>query len=270
MKVLRIISKKLREVLALLKLLDAEFRKIKRQTMLAACLFPLPLTVVIVHAKLDYDVLLMFVMEFGFFLVLPIVLGIIASILFRMESENGTLKTLSVIPVPRWKLLGAKVIVIYILAIFYGVAAIGATMIGGFFTGNVSNILLNLAISLIMSVLIATATLPVIAVTVILIATGVKICCKLTTLNFILPTLCSVIYAIVSFVFSIMMLKVPAPLTLLFRCSLPYITATPERIESVESVQNWVLPVFPCIIALIGIGIVCMALSAHFYQKQEV
>lgn len=263
MKVLRIISKKLREVLALLKLLDAEFRKIKRQkfillTMLAACLFPLPLTVVIVHAKLDYDVLLMFVMEFGFFLVLPIVLGIIASILFRMESENGTLKTLSVIPVPRWKLLGAKVIVIYILAIFYGVAAIGATMIGGFFTGNVSNILLNLAISLIMSVLIATATLPVIAVTVIF------------QKNFILPTLCSVIYAIVSFVFSIMMLKVPAPLTLLFRCSLPYITATPERIESVESVQNWVLPVFPCIIALIGIGIVCMALSAHFYQKQEV
>ena len=87
MKVLRIILKKLREVLALLKMLDTEFRKIKRQkfvllTILAACLFPIPLTVVIVHAKLNYDVLLMFVMEFGFFLVLPIVLGIIASILF--------------------------------------------------------------------------------------------------------------------------------------------------------------------------------------------
>ncbi len=72
MKVLRIISKKLREVLVLLKMLDAEFRKIKRQkfillTMLAACLFPIPLTVVIVHAKLNYDVLLMFVLEFGFF-----------------------------------------------------------------------------------------------------------------------------------------------------------------------------------------------------------
>ena len=72
MKVLRIILKKLLEVLALLKMLDTEFRKIKRQkfillTILAACLFPIPLTVVIVHAKLNYDVLLMFVMEFGFF-----------------------------------------------------------------------------------------------------------------------------------------------------------------------------------------------------------
>ena len=253
MKVLRIISKRLREVLALLKMLDTEFRKIKRQkfvllTILAACLFPIPLTVVIVHAKLNYDVLLMFVMEFGFFLVLPIVLGIIASILFRMENENGTLKTLSVIPVPRWKLLGAKVLVIYILAIFYGVAAIGATMIGGVLTGTVSDIPLKLAISLSMSVLIATATLPMITVKVIF----------------------SVIYAVVSLVFSIMLLKVPVPLTLLFRCSLPFMTANPERMEIVESVQNWVLPVFPCILVLIGIGLICMALSAYFYQKQEV
>lgn len=203
MKVLRIILKKLREVLALLKMLDTEFRKIKRQkfvllTILAACLFPIPLTVVI--------------------------------------------------PVPKWKLLGAKVLVIYILAIFYGVAAIGATMIGGFLTGTVSDIPLKLAISLSMSVLIATATLPMITVTVIF----------------------SVIYAIVSLVFSIMLLKVPAPLTLLFRCSLPFMTANPERMEIVESVQNWVLPVFPCILVLIGIGIICMALSAYFYQKQEV
>ena len=123
----------------------------------------------------------MFVMEFGFFLVLPIVLGIIASILFRMENENGTLKILLVIPVPRWKLLGAKVIIIYILAVFYGVAAIGATMIGGLFTGTISDIPLKLAISLSMSVLIATASLPMIAAAVVF------------QKNFILPILCSVI-----------------------------------------------------------------------------
>ncbi len=45
MKALRITLKRLREVLGLLKMLDAEFRKIKRQkfvlfTILAACLFP--------------------------------------------------------------------------------------------------------------------------------------------------------------------------------------------------------------------------------------
>ena len=133
MKALRITLKRLREVLGLLKMLDAEFRKIKRQkfvlfTILAACLFPIPLTVLMVHAKLSYNVLFMFVLEFGFFLVLPIVLGIIAAILFHMENENGTLKNLSIIPVPRWKLLCAKVLVIYILAVFYGIAAIGAIL----------------------------------------------------------------------------------------------------------------------------------------------
>lgn len=263
MKALRIILKRLREVLELLKMLDAELRKIKRQkfilfTILAACLFPIPLTIIIVHAKLKYEVLFMFVMEFGFFLVLPIVLGIIASILFRMENENGTLKTLSVIPIPRWKLLSAKVLVIYILAMFYGVAAIGATVIGGLFTGTVSDIPLRLATSLGMSALITTAVLPMIAVAAVF------------QKNFILPILCSVIYAIISFAFSVLMLKVPVPLTLLFRSTLSLLTANPERTDNVASVQNWMLPMFPCILVLIGIGIVCMALSAYFYQKQEV
>jgi hypothetical protein len=40
--------------------------------------------------------------------------------------------------------------------------------------------------------------------------------------------------------------------------------------EMVENVQNWVLPVFPCILSLIGMGTVCMVLSAYIYRKQEV
>ena len=263
MKALRITLKRLREVLGLLKMLDAEFRKIKRQkfvlfTILAACLFPIPLTVLMVHAKLSYNVLFMFVLEFGFFLVLPIVLGIIAAILFHMENENGTLKNLSIIPVPRWKLLCAKVLVIYILAVFYGIAAIGATVVGGLLAGTVSGIPIKLAISFGMSVLTATASLPMIAVAVAY------------QKNLILPILCSVIYAVTSFAFSVMMLKIPAPLVLLFRCSLPFLTAHPERMEIAGSVGNWVLPVFPSILALIGIGIVCIVLSAYIYQKREV
>ncbi len=247
----------------MLKMLDAEFKKIKRQkfillTILAACLFPIPLTVLIVHVKLSYDVLFMFALEFGFFLVLPIVLGIIATILFRMENENGTLKNLCIIPISKWKLLCTKVLVIYILAAFYGIAAIGATVVGGLFAGNVSDIPLKLAISLGMSVLIATASLPMIAAAVAF------------QKNYILPILCSVIYTVFNFAFSVMMLKVPVPLTLLFRSSLPFLTATPERMETAENVQNWGLPMLPCVLTLLGIGTVCMILSVCFYQKQEV
>ena len=72
-------------------------------------------------------------------------------------------KNLSIIPVPRWKLLCAKVLVIYILAVFYGIAAIGATVVGGLLAGTVSGIPIKLAISFGMSVLTATASLPMIA-----------------------------------------------------------------------------------------------------------
>lgn len=263
MKALKITLKRLREVLGLLRMLDAEFKKIKRQkfillTVLAACLFPIPLTVLIVYVKLSFDVLFMFAMEFGFFLVLPIVLGIIAAILFRMESENGTLKSLSIIPVPRWKLLSAKVIALYILAAFYGVAAIGATVVGGLFVGTVSDILLKLVVSLCLSIMIVTASLPMVAIAVAF------------QKNYILPILSSVVYTVVSFIFSVMMSKAPAPLTVLFRCILPFMTANPERMETAENVQNWVLPIFPCVLILFVIGAACMVLSAYFYQKQEV
>ncbi len=263
MKALRIILRKLQGVLELLNLLETEFKKIKRQkfilcTILAACLFPVPLTMLIVHAKLRYDVLFMFVMEFGFFLVLPIVMGIIATILFRMENENGTLKNLSIIPVPKWKLFGAKVLVVYVLAALYGIAAIGATVVGGVFVGDASDIPLKLVTAFVLSVLTATASLPLMVVIVAF------------QKNFIFPILCSVVYTIVSFSFSIMMLRVPVPLTLLFRGSLPFLSAYPDRMEQVSNVKDWTLPVFPCIMLLLGIGVACMMLSAYFYQKQEV
>lgn len=81
----------------MLKLLMIELQKIKRQkfiafTIISACLVPIPLTAIIVRAKLSFNTLFMFVIEFGFFLVLPLILGIIMIILLHMESENETVR----------------------------------------------------------------------------------------------------------------------------------------------------------------------------------
>lgn len=82
----------------------------------------------------------MFVIEFGFFLVLPLILGIIMIILLHMESENETLKTLDVIPVSRIKLLAVKILLSLVLAVFYSVAAVGSTIVGGLLEGSVTDV----------------------------------------------------------------------------------------------------------------------------------
>lgn len=246
----------------MLSLLKIEFQKIKRQkfiiyTLISACLFPIPLTALIVHAKLSYDTLFMFVMEFGFFLVLPILLGIVATILFRMETENGTLKMLTIIPVSRDRLAIAKMLVLFILAILYGIAATASTVMGGLLVGSVTGIVSKLITSLGLSVLIVIAVLPI---GVIVVAFH---------RNYILPILCSIVYVISSFIFSLTMLRLPMPLTLAFRLCLPVISATPERLETDPSVQEWIMPFLPCVVILFCIGSICMVLSAYLYRKQE-
>lgn len=83
----------------MLKCILAEFMKVKRKkfvlgTLLAAWILPVPLTIIVVKAKLSFDILFMFAIEFGFFLILPIVLGIIASSSINVEYDNQTFKNM--------------------------------------------------------------------------------------------------------------------------------------------------------------------------------
>ena len=97
MTVWRITLKGLQGVRGLLKCILAEFMKVKRKkfvlgTLLVAWILPVPLTIIVVKAKLSFDILFMFAIEFGFFLILPIVLGIIASSSINVEYDNQTFK----------------------------------------------------------------------------------------------------------------------------------------------------------------------------------
>jgi len=163
----RITSNRSLEVRELLDLIICEFAKIKRQrfilfSMLAACLFPVPLTVLVAKDRLDFEQLFRLVVMFGHFLLLPCVLSVVASILFFMERDSDMLKNLITIPVNKTKLVVAKLTVLLIVAVLYSIAGLGATIIGGLIVGTVEGIVFKLGLSVVLGIMFFVSVLPVI------------------------------------------------------------------------------------------------------------
>ncbi|WP_258880034.1 ABC transporter permease [Clostridium estertheticum] len=151
----------------MLDLIICEFAKIRRQrfilfSMLAACLFPVPLTVLVAKDRLDFEQLFRLVVMFGHFLLLPCVLGVVASILFFMERDSDMLKNLITIPVNKTKLVIAKLTVLLIVAVLYSIAGLGATIIGGLIVGTVKGIVFKLGLSVVLGIMFFVSVLPVV------------------------------------------------------------------------------------------------------------
>lgn len=241
----------------MLDLLIAECSKIKRQkfiwlTMLAACLFPAPLTAMMAKDRLSFDKLYLFIVLFGYFLLMPCILGIIASILFFMERDNNTLKNLVTIPVSRVKILSAKLTLLFAIAIVYSLAAMGATLIGGIFVGRINGIPEKLGMSLILAVMITIAVLPVIAAIIYF------------KKSYIFSIVLSFLYTIVSFVVTLQMLNVPLPLTVVFRWMIPLVTDGPAF-----GLEHWFLSTPSCLGILTVVGITSFTTAIFVYKRQE-
>ena len=179
-------------------------------------------------------------MMFGELLLLPCILGIIASMLFFMERDNDTLKNLVTIPVSRTKIVLAKLFVITILSVLYSVAALGATVIGGLIVGGVEGVLFRLGISIVLGILIAIATFPVVIVIVYF------------NKSYIFSIIVSFIYAVISFVITMML------------------SSNPETVNAIASILpipvilKWYLPLFPIEDALAYIKPYLMTTPACF------
>ncbi len=151
----------------MLDLIICEFSKIKRQRfilfcMLAACLFPIPLTVLVAKDNLQFEQLFKLVVTFGDFLFLPCVLSVVASILFFMERDSDMLKNLMTVPVPKTKLVAAKLSVLLTVAVLYSIAGLGATIIGGLIVGAVEGIMFKLGLSAVLGIMLFVSVLPVV------------------------------------------------------------------------------------------------------------
>ncbi|MDU7474722.1 MAG: ABC transporter permease [Paenibacillus macerans] len=155
----------------MLKLVRCEFTKLKRKkfillVILAAFLFPIPFTMLAMNGGFGglnvYDKLFGMIVSYGQALLLPSILGIVASMLFFMERDNDTLKNLRTIPVSATRMVTAKILVLFILGLIFSLASVAASMLGGAFVGNIQGVFAKLCISAADGMLLTAGTLPVV------------------------------------------------------------------------------------------------------------
>ena len=160
----------------MLKLVICEFAKLKRKkfiplVILSAFLFPVPLTVLITMPQMiercDSKVQMFneyfhFVMGYGIQLLLPCVLGVIAAMLFFMERDNDTFKSLRTIPVTSTQMIYAKIIALFFFGIIFSLTSALIAILFSVLIAEVNNIAYSLFIAVEMGIFITAGTLPLI------------------------------------------------------------------------------------------------------------
>lgn len=246
----------------MLDLVKCEFWKLKRKkfiilTILAAALFPIPMTAFAAKSNLGFDWLYLNIGVFGYFLLLPTVLGILGAILFFSEETNGTQKNINTIPISTAALFTAKVITILIFSVVYSLATNGATLIGGLIIGSTDHILYRLLIGLLIGVMVAISILPIIAIECI------------SKKGYVFSIILSFVYASASFAIVFAMANVLSPLSAVFRWALPHMTTGPTY-----GLDDWFLSSPACIGILILTAIASLTLAIIYKiiykSKQEI
>ena len=242
----------------LLDLVMCEFWKLKRRkfiilTIFAAVLFPVPLTIFAEKGNLDFNWLFLNIGVFGYFLLLPTVLGILGAILFYAEKTNGTQKNINTIPVSNIALLTAKVITILIFSIIYSLGTNGATLIGGFIIGNVDYIAYRLLLGILIGIMVSFSVFPIIVIE------------YLSNKGYIFSIIISFAYATSSFAIVFAMSNVLSPLSAVFRWALPYMTSGPTY-----GLDDWFLNTPSCIGVLILTTAASLTIAVILKKRQEI
>lgn len=162
------------------ELILCEFAKLKRRKfvlflVLSAFLFPVPVTLIELSDKESYltraqafDGLFSMIMGYSVELLLPCVIGILAAILFFMERDNDTFKSLCTIPVTSTQMVLAKIVVLFLFGAAFCVMSTAAVILCGSFTAamEVNGIVYKLFFSIALGVLITAGTLPLVVLIV--------------------------------------------------------------------------------------------------------
>ena len=151
----------------MLKLILTEFQKLKRKrfvtlSMGIAFLFPIPMLLIAIRQEQPFYVLFRMVFIFGELLFLPCVLGVLASMIFMPETENGVLKNILTIPVSKAKLFVSKCITLMILSIIYCLLELSISIAASCFVGEGPQTASFLWFSILSGIYMFAASLPVI------------------------------------------------------------------------------------------------------------
>lgn len=163
----------------MLKLIKCELWKLRRKrftslTLLFAFLFPIPLSYMMTTPSMAsggetpvelFDDVFNFVLGYGIQFLLPAILGILAAILFFMERDSDTFKSLRTIPVTSRQMIFAKITVLFLYGILFSIASLGATLLCAAFLPHVfevAGVWYKLLMSIEMGIFITAGTLPLI------------------------------------------------------------------------------------------------------------
>ena len=148
---MKTILKGLPEVKGLLDLVIGEFIKLKRKkitvcTALAACMFPIPVALIVIANSYDMKNIFAMMVQLGDCFMMPLMLGMFAMIFFYMEQDFDTMKNMRLIPVSMGKWLCAKLIVIALVSVLYSIVSIFASFLIGLAVKDISGIWSNFII----------------------------------------------------------------------------------------------------------------------------
>lgn len=242
----------------LLDLIKCECIKLKRKkfiplTIFAALLFPVPMTIFAQKSNLSFDWLYLNIAVFGYFLLLPIVLGIIGAMLFFSEKDNETLKNIKVIPISNKDIIFSKIIVLLLISYIYSITSNGATLLGGFLIGEVGKIPYRIFMGIVISTMITIAILPVIAVEAL---------CKK---GYVFAIILSVLYSSASFAIVFAMSNLLLPLSAVCRWALPHISTGPTY-----GLDDWFLTLPICLILLVLTACISLSITIIIKNKEEI
>ncbi len=164
----------------MVKLIRCELWKLKRKKLallviLAAFLFPIPLAILITSPQITgpdtpktevFQDLFRFVMGNGVQFLLPCVTGVLAALLFFMERDSGTFKSLRTIPVTSTQMVLAKVSTLFMFGILFSVNSMVATVLCGSLVAELNKLAYMLLVSVEMGIFITAGTLPLVALVV--------------------------------------------------------------------------------------------------------
>lgn len=183
-------------------------------------------------------------------IILPIFLGIFASMLFFDEYRNDTLKQLLVIPITKTKLLLSKICIVIIISIIYMFLTSTFTLIGAAIIGyddmTVSLILRLYKLSFLMGLGVSIAMMPIIIVIMI------------SPKKYILPISITVIYSFSGFILA-------GVLTYVHPISMVSGIVFHNNIEGILINSN----ILRCSVNLIVVGLISILLSIRIFNKQN-
>lgn len=164
----------------MLRLIICEFTKLKRKkfvllVILSAFIFPVPITVMMTTPQMAkrfssdvevFNACFQFIMGYGVELLLPCIIGVIAAILFFMERDNDTFKSLRTIPVTSTQMIFAKIMVLFFMGVIFSLFSALAAVLCGSLVSEVNGVVYKLLVALQMGIFITAGTLPLIVLVV--------------------------------------------------------------------------------------------------------